>query len=171
MAQSSRWINCLESVTHCAEPAMATVPESQGTKMAFLTVSMNEHRLSCARILCESTDWHFIQITSLSLTFFHKLLIPPSSSLFLWCLTRISPSSLIPLYSPLVALGSNPVHSFVFHCAVCSPKQYVWCQVGTGNSRRTLCEVYDCLASMLYTRNQYKIILKINCNWKIKSKE
>lgn len=47
------------------------------------TVSANEHRHACTRILCESSDWRFTQITSLSLTLFHKLLIPPPSSLFL----------------------------------------------------------------------------------------
>ena len=45
-------------------------------------------------------------------------------------------------------------------------------QVGTGNGGRTsLCKLYDCLITMLYTWNQYKIILNLNCNWKIKLKK
>ena len=42
--------------------------------------------------------------------------------------------------------------------------------MGTGNIRGTLCKVYHCLTTTLYTWNQYKIILKVNFNWKIKIK-
>ena len=33
-----------------------------------------------------------------------------------------------------------------------------------GISGGTLCKVYDSLTTMLYTWNQYKIILTVNCN-------
>ena len=34
--------------------------------------------------------------------------------------------------------------------------------------RGTLCKIYNCLTTMPYTWKQYKIILKVNCNWKLK---
>ena len=34
--------------------------------------------------------------------------------------------------------------------------------------RGTLCKIYSCLTTMPYTWKQYKIILKVNCNWKLK---
>ena len=42
----------------------------------------------------------------------------------------------------------------------------MWCQVGTGNIGGTLCKVYDYLTTMLHTWTWYKIILKVNSNWK-----
>ena len=47
----------------------------------------------------------------------------------------------------------------------------MWCQVSIGNIGGTLCKVHDCLTTMLYTWNWYKIILNVNSNWKIKFKK
>ena len=36
--------------------------------------------------------------------------------------------------------------------------------------REILCKLYSFLTSILYTWSQYKIMLKVNCNWEIKNK-
>ena len=44
----------------------------------------------------------------------------------------------------------------------------MWFQVGAWIIKVFLCKLYDCLTTMLYTWSQHKIILNVNCNWKIK---